>query len=326
MIRRRECVTLLGGAAAWPLAARGQQAGMPVIGFLNSASASNYTHPVAAFRRGLSEAGYVEDRNVRVEYRWAEGRYDQLPALVADLVRRRVAVISAFGVPSVLAAKNGSMMIPIVFSAAVDPVGIGLVASLSRPGGNVTGITNLNWEVGPKRVELLHEAVPTVTVMAGLVNPANPSAGAISREGEAAAHSLGLEFHVLYASTEREVEEAFASLRQLRAGGLVVGPDPFFNTRIELLGGLALHHAVPAIYTYPEFAAAGGLMSYGGSITDNYRLVGIYTGRILKGEKPADLPVQQGTKIELIINLKTAKALGINLPLTLLAFANEVIE
>ena len=326
MILRRDFITLLGGAASWPLAARAQPSAMPVIGFLNSASASEYARPVAAFRRGLSEAGYVEGRNVLVEYRWAEGHYDQLPALAADLVRRKVAVIVAGGGPSALAAKTGSMTIPIVFSTAADPVEIGLVASMSRPSGNVTGIRNLNLEAWPKRVELLHEAVPTAIIMAELANPANPNAGAISRETQAAAHSLGLQFHVLYASTEPEVEGAFASLRQLRAGGLVIDPDPFFNARSELLGDLALRHAVPAIYQYPEFVAAGGLMSYGGSITDNYRLVGIYTGRILRGEKPADLPVQQASKIELIINLKTAKALGISLPFTLLALANEVIE
>ena len=325
-LRRRDFIAGLGGAAAWPLTARAQQAAVPTIGILDARSPERSANSLAAFRKGLSEIGFVEGRNVLVEYRWAEGHYDQLPALTADLVRRKVAVIVAGGGPSALAAKTGSMTIPIVFSTAADPVEIGLVASMSRPGGNVTGVINLNVEVGPKRVELLHEAVPTATIMAGLANPANPNATAISREKQAVAHSLGLEFHVLYASTEREVEEAFASLRQLRAGGLVIDPDPFFNTRSELLGGLALRHAVPAIYQYPEFTAAGGLMSYGGSLTDDYRLVGIYTGRILKGEKPADLPVQQASKIELIINLKTAKALGISLPFTLLALANEVIE
>jgi putative tryptophan/tyrosine transport system substrate-binding protein len=325
-VRRREFIAAVGGAAAWPLAARAQLGTVPVIGFLNTASASNYTRPVAAFRRGLSEAGYVEGRNVLVEYRWAEGHYDQLPALVADLVRRRVAVIVAGGGPSARAAKAGGMTIPIVFSAAFDPVDIGLVASLNRPGGNVTGVTDLNMEIGRKRVQLLHEAVPTATIMAGLLNPANANAGAVSREAEGAAHSLGLQFHVLPASTEREIEGAFASLRQLRVGGLVILPDAFFNSRSEMLGDLALRHTVPAIYTYPEFAAAGGLMSYGGSITDNYRLVGIYTGCILKGEKPADLPVQQSTKIDLVINLKTAKALGLTIPETLLATADEVIQ
>ena len=299
---------------------------MPIIGFLDSGSPPAFADRVAAFHRGLGETGYVEGRDVLVEYRWAEGHYDRLPALAADLVRRKVAVIVAGGGPSALAAKTGSMTIPIVFSTAADPVEIGLVTSMSRPGGNVTGIRNLNVEAWPKRLELLHEAVPTAIIMAELANPANPNAGAISRERQAAAHSLGLEFHVLYASTEREIEGAFASLRQLRAGGLVIDPDPFFNARSELLGDLALRHAVPAIYQYPEFVAAGGLMSYGGSITDNYRLVGIYTGRILKGEKPADLPVQQASKVQLIINLKTAKALGISLPLTLIARANEVIE
>jgi len=326
LLRRRDFIAGLSGAAAWPVAARAQQAAVPTIGILDARSPERSANSLAAFRKGLSEIGFVEGRNVLVEYRWAEGHYDQLPALTADLVRRKVAVIVAGGGPSALAAKTGSMTIPIVFSAGVDPVEIGLVASMSRPGSNVTGIINLNVEVGPKRVELLHKAVPTATIMAGLANPANPNATAISREKQAVAHSLGLEFHVLYASTEREVEGAFASLRQLRAGGLVIDPDPFFNIRSELLGGLALRHAVPAIYQYPEFTAAGGLMSYGGSLTDDYRLVGIYTGRILRGEKPADLPVQQASKIELIINLKTAKALGINLPFTLLALANEVIE
>jgi putative ABC transport system substrate-binding protein len=292
MIRRRETIMVLGGVAAWPILARAQQLAMPVIGFLNSASASEYARPIAAFRRGLSEAGYVEGRNVLVEYRWAEGHYDQLPALAADLIRRKVAVIVAGGGPSAVAAKIESMTIPIVFSTAADPVEIGLVASMSRPSGNITGIRNLNVEAWPK-IELLHEAVPAAIIMAELANPANPNVEAISRERQAAAHSLGLEFHVLFASTEREVEGAFASLRQLRAGGLVIDPDPFFNARSELLGHLALRHAVPAVYQYPEFVAAGGLMSYGGSSTDNYRLVGIYTGRILKGEKPADLPVQQ---------------------------------
>ena len=324
-LRRRESIAGLG-AAAWPLAARAQQRAMPVIGFLNSASASEYAGPIAAFRRGLSETGYVEGRNVLVEYRWAEGHYDQLPALAADLVRHKVAVIVAGGGPSAVAARAGSMTIPIVFSTAADPVEIGLVASMSRPSGNVTGIRNLNLEAWPKRVELLHEAVPAATIIAELTNPANPNAGAISKERQAAAHSLGLEFHVLYASTEREIEGAFASLRQIRAGGLVIDPDPFFNARSELLGDLALRHAVPAIYQYPEFVAAGGLMSYGGSITDNYRLVGVYTGRILKGEKPADLPVQQASKVQLFINIKTAKALGISLPLTLIVRADQVIE
>ena len=326
-LRRREFIAALGGAAAaWPLATRAQRPAMPIIGFLDSGSPAASADRVAAFHRGLGETGHVEGRNVLVEYRWAEGHYDQLPALAADLVKRKVAVIVAGGGPSAVAAMTESMAIPIVFSTAADPVEIGLVASMSRPGGNVTGIINLNVEVGPKRVELLHEAVPTAIVMAELTNPANPNAGVISKQRQAAAHSLGLEFHVLYASTEREVEGAFASLRQHRAGGLVIDPDPFFNTRSELLGGLALRHAVPAIYQYPEFTAAGGLMSYGGSLTDDYRLVGIYTGRILKGEKPADLPVQQASKVQLIINLKTAKALDISLPLTLIARADEVIE
>jgi putative tryptophan/tyrosine transport system substrate-binding protein len=324
-MRRREFITLLGSAAAaWPLAARAQQPRMPVVGFLNSASAQGYARPVAAFRQGLSETGYVEGRSVLIEYRWAGGHYDRLPGLAADLVGRRVAVIAG---NAGVAAKAATAEIPIVFSTPGDPIEIGLVASLSRPGGNLTGVTNLNVEVGPKRLELLHEAVPKATIMAVLVNPIGPNYSETRpRNMQAAAHALGLALHVLHASVEREVEAAFESLAQLGAGGLVIDPDPFFNIRSELLAALALRHAAPAIYQYPEFAVAGGLMSYGGSLTDNYRLVGIYTGRILKGEKPADLPVQQSTKIELIINLKTAKALGFAVPQTLRALANEVIE
>jgi putative ABC transport system substrate-binding protein len=298
---------------------------MPVIGFLNTASPDLWDGPLRAFHQGLSDTGYVEGRNVAIEYRWADGQNDRLPALAADLVRRQVTVIAANG-PAVPPAKAATATIPIVFLTGVDPVGAGLVASLSRPGGNLTGVVNLNVELGPKRLELLHELVPTATIMALLVNPTNPNAETVSRNLQAAARTLGLQTHVLQPSTERDFDTVFATLVQLRAGALVIGPDPFFISRSEQLAALAIRHAVPTISQFREFAAAGGLMSYGASITDSFRTVGVYTGRILKGEKPADLPVQQSTKAELIINLKTAKALGITVPLPLLGRADEVIE
>jgi putative ABC transport system substrate-binding protein len=327
-IRRRQFITLLAGAtAAWPLAARAQRS-MPVIGFLSSASPDVYGIRLRAFHQGLKETGYIEGQNVAVEYRWAEGQNDRLPALAGELVQHQVSVIAAAGgTPGAVAAKNATATIPIVFGVAVDPVEVGLVASLNRPGGNLTGVTNLNVEVAPKRLELLHEVVPSATIVTLLVNPTSPSiAEPFSRATQAAATALGLQLHILEARSESDFDMVFARLLQLRAGGLVIMPDVFFNARSEQLAALSLRYAVPAVYHYREFAAAGGLMSYGSNETDYYRLVGIYVGRILKGEKPGDLPVQRSTKIDLIINLKTAKALGVTVPLPLLGRADEVIE
>ena len=279
-----------------------------------------------AFHHGLRGTGHVEGENVAIEYRWAENQNDRLPALAADLVRRQVAVIAANSTPAALAAKAATATIPIVFSTAADPVQLGLVGSLSRPGGNMTGVTTLGVEVVPKRLELLHELVPTTT-MALLVNPTSPALSeSTTRDVQAAARARGLEIHVLHASTELDFDTVFATLVQLRIGGLVIGPDTFFTSRAEALGALALRHRIPAIYQFPEFTAAGGLMSYGGSLADAYRQGGVYVGRILKGEKPADLPVQQFTKVELIINLKTARALGLTVPLPLSGRADELIE
>jgi len=327
-MRRREVITLLGGAAAaWPLAARAQQPPMPVLGLLSSRSAGDAPQLLAAIRQGLKDTGFVEGQNVTIEYRFAENQNERLPALATDLVHRRVAVIVATATPAALVAKAATSTIPIVFTTAADPVRIGLVASLNRPGGNVTGVTALEVETASKRLELLHELIPTARVIALLVNPANPAiAETESREMLAAAHTLGLELHVLNATAEGEFDAAVANAMQLRADGLVIGTDAMFTGRSERLAKLALDHAVPAVYESRPFVVAGGLLSYGADLTDAYRLAGTYTGRILKGENPSDLPVQQSSKVELIINLKTAKALGITVPLTLLGRADEVIE
>jgi putative ABC transport system substrate-binding protein len=298
---------------------------MPVIGFLNGATAARYVPFAAAFCRGLSELGYIEGRNVAIEYRWADDHYDRLPALAADLIRRQVIVIAA-NTPAAPVAKATTTAIPIVFVTAGDPVAAGLVDSLNRPGGNLTGVSLLNVEIGPKQLQLLHELVPTATIMALLINPNNPTAETQTRDMQAAARTLGLQLYVLHASTERDFDPAFATLVQLRAGALVIGSDGLLVNRSEQLAALALRHAVPAIFLYRQFAEAGGLITYGASLADAYRLVGIYTGRILNGEKPANLPVQQATKVELIINLKTAKALGLTVPVPLLGRADEAIE
>jgi putative tryptophan/tyrosine transport system substrate-binding protein len=326
-IGRRKFLATLGGAAAWPFAARAQQPVMPVIGFLNGGSREGYVPFVAAFRQGLKDAGYVEGQNVTIEYRWAEGQYDRLPSLAAELLQHKVTVIAATSTPAALAAKAATSTVPIVFSTGGDPVKLGLVASLRRPGGNVTGATQLSVEVGPKRLELARELFPGATTFALLVNPANPVAATVSKDLEAVADTLGVRLHVLHASTEADLETAFATAAQLRAAALVIsGPDPWLVSHAAQLGALALRHSVPAIYQFREFAAAGGLMSYSGSNTETYRLAGLYAGRILKGEKPADLPVQQATKVELYINLKTAKTLGITVPLPLSGRADELIE
>jgi len=328
-MRRRDFIrVVIGSAVASPLAALAQQPAMPVVGFLSSASPDLYVTRLNAFRQGLKEAGYVEGQNVAIEYRWADGQNDRLPTMAADLVRRQVAVIATPGsTPAALAAQAATTTIPIVFSIGGDPVQFGLVASLNRPGGNLTGGTFLSIEVGPKRLELLHELVPMATVVGLLVNPTNPNlAEPTTKNLRAAAHTLGLQLHILNASTDRDFDTVFATLIQLQLGALVIGADPFFSSRLEQLAALTVRHAVPTVYQTREFTAAGGLMSYGASFTDAFRAAGVYTGRILKGDKPADLPVQQLVKVELIINRKTAKALGLTVPPALLARANEVIE
>jgi putative ABC transport system substrate-binding protein len=324
-MRRREFITLLGGAAAWPLAGRAQQPAMPLVAFLNSGSPDGYAPMVAAFHQGLKETGYVEGQNVAVEYRWAGGQYDRVPAMALELLGRQVAVIAA-NTPGVQAIKAAITTIPIVFTTPSDPVQIGLVASLSRPGGNVTGVTQMHVEIAPKRLGLAHELAPTATTIGVLVNPANPLTETLLRDLQGAARILGVQLHVLHASTEPDFDKVFAALVRQRLTALVISTDSFFVSRAEQLGALALRNAVPAILQDRPFVAAGGLMSYGGSTPESYRLAGVYTGRILKGEKPADLPVQQPTKFELVINLKTAKALGLTIPPTLLALADDVIE
>jgi putative tryptophan/tyrosine transport system substrate-binding protein len=330
-MKRRAFLVLLAGAAAasilCPLAARAQQSAIPVIGFLNSSSPDADGERVRAYRRGLSETGYVEGRNVTIEYRWADGQNDRLPSMAVDLVRRGVNVIVTGGTPATLAAKAATTTIPIVFILSTDPVAAGLVASLNRPGGNVTGVTGLNVELAPKKLELLHELLPSATTLALLVNPTNPIAAENqSRTVAAAARTLGLQVHILHSSTEGDFDSVFARFAQTSAGALVIGSDLLFTSRSERLAALGLRHAVPSIYQFREFAEAGGLMSYGGSITDWGHQAGIQTGRILAGAKPADLPVHQATKLELFINLKTAKALGVEVPATLLARADEVME
>jgi ABC-type uncharacterized transport system substrate-binding protein len=328
-MKRREFFLLLGGAAAaWPLATRAQQPAMPVIGFLNAASPQGYPRPLSAFLKGLGEAGYVDGQNVAIQYRWAEGHNDRLPAMAADLVQSQVTVIAATSTPAALAAKAATSSIPIVFETGGDPIRLGLVASLNRPGDNVTGAASLAVEViAAKGLEFLHELIPAARVVGLLVNPTNPAAAEPQeREVLAGARKLGLEVHVLNAGTEADFDVAFAKLVELRAAGLMISADAFFTSHSEQLAALAVRYAVPTVYTRREFTLAGGLLTYGSDITDSYRLAGIYTGRILGGDKPADLPVQLATKVELIINLKAARALGISVPLPILGRADEVIE
>jgi putative ABC transport system substrate-binding protein len=326
-MRRREFITLVSGAAAWSVAAHAQQPDkMPVIGFLGASSAEAYESRLGSFRRGLNEMGFAEGQNIAIEYRWAGGQYGLLPVLATQLVQRQVAVIVAGGgTPAAVAATAATKTIPIVFAVAVDPVAAGLVPSLNKPGGNVTG--NMNVEIGPKRLELLKELLPSLTSIAVLVNPTNSVVTEPFLRGvQAAGSALKIELHVLNASTEAEINEAFKRVVQLRAGALIVSTDVFFNSQSKLLGTLSVQHAVAAVYQYHPFVEAGGLLSYGGDDTEYYHLAGVYAGKILKGEKPNDLPVQQSTKVELIINLKTAKALGIHVPNTIIGRADEVIE
>jgi putative tryptophan/tyrosine transport system substrate-binding protein len=328
-MRRRAFISLLGGAAAWPLAVSAQQSAMPVIGFLNGQSAQAYAPAVASFRRGLNEAGYVEGQNVAIEYRWAEGRVDRLPPLAADLVRRQVAVIAATGGNnSALVAMQATSTIPIVFTSSDNPIERGLVASINRPGGNVTGVSWFNAELGPKRLGLLHELVPNATIVALLINSNSPESVRQPAELQDAARAIGLQLVVLTATTTGEIDTAFTTMVQNRVGALLVGSDPFFGTRREQIIELAAHHAIPTIYAQGgrEVALAGGLMNYGNSLADAYRRAGIQTGRILKGAKPSELPVDQATKFELYINLKTAKSLGLTVPPGLLIAADELIE
>jgi putative tryptophan/tyrosine transport system substrate-binding protein len=326
MMKRREFITLLGGAATWPLAARAQQPAVPVIGFLHAAFPRGFTEAVAGFRQGLGETGYVEGRNVTIEYRWAEGQYDRLPALAADLDRRQVAVVFASSPPAVRVVKAENSMLPIVFAMGEDPIKEGLVTSLSRPGGNVTGFSWFSNQLFGKRLALLSEIVPNAAVLALLVNPNNPNADPDTKEAQLAAGQLGRQLQVLTAGTEGDIETAFTAMVQRQVGAVAVGVDGFFLDRREQLVALAARHAIPAIFDRRQYPDSGGLMSYGANQVDSWRQGGIYVGRILKGEKPGDLPVQQSTKFEFVINLKTARTLGLDIPPTVVARADEVIE
>jgi ABC-type uncharacterized transport system substrate-binding protein len=327
-MRRRDFTAGLGVGAVWPLFALADPPVLvPLVGFLNSQSASDYQRQLAAFRDALAEAGYVDGQNVNIEYRWADNHTDRLPAMMAELVNKKASVIAATSTPAALAAKAADTKIPIVFETAFDPIELGLVTNLNKPGENVTGVTQLNSLVTPKRLELLHELVPRASVIALLVNPTNPAlAGTETNEAMSAAKGFGVTLHVLNASTEGDFEGTFAKLTELGAGGLVIGADPLFTSRSARLGEIAARHVMPAVFENRSFAAAGGLASYGGNLIDSYQLTGTYVARILKGERPADLPVQQGTKLELFINARSVKALGITVPLPLLGRADEVIE
>jgi len=325
-LRRREFVAGLGGAAAWPLVARAQKSAIPAIGYLNLGSPESDAPRLTGLRRGLNQAGYVEGRNFVIEYRWAANQADRLPALAAELVQLQVAVIVVAGTPAALAAKAATNRIPIVFAVGADPVQLGLVASLNRPGSNLTGFNSLVNEIGAKGLALLHELVPSAATIGLLENPDNPISELTTRDVLAAAPVIGLKVQTLKAGTDREIDAAFASVAQPRTGALLIGPDPLFNSRIEQIVALAARHAIPTMHSNREFVVAGGLISYGDSLTEALRQVGLYTGRILKGERPVDLPVQQSTKLGLIINLKTAKALGLQVPYKLLAIADEIIE
>ena len=327
-MNKREFIWLLGGAVAgWPVSVHAQQAAIPVVGFLNSQSAQNYQRQLAAFLDGLAEAGYVDGRNVKIEYRWADNHSDRLPGMMADLMDKKVAVIAATSTPAALAAKAAGTTIPIVFEIGYDPIRLGLVTNLNKPDGNITGVTQLNALVTPKRLELLHELVPKAEVVGLLVNPTNPILSETEINGaKSAAHNFSITLHVLNATNEGEFEGVFAKLIEIGARGLVVGADPLFVSRSARLGDLAARHSIPAVFENRSFAAAGGLASYGSDAIDSYRLTGVYVARVLKGEKPVDLPVQQGTKLQLVINARAASALGIVVPLPLSGRADELIE
>ena len=326
-VRRREFITLLGGvAAAWPLAARAQQSAMPVVGFLNTGSPEPLRGQIAAFHDGMKQAGFIERQNFAIEYRWAEGQYDRLPALVADLIQRPVTILVAAPTPSALAAKAATSTLPVVFVSGVDPVKFGLVASLNRPGGNVTGVSFFTTALETKRLGLLHELLPQARVLAALINPNNPAAENQSKELTEAGRAIGVQLHLVNAASETDFDAVFAKLAQQNIGGLLISGDAFFNSRRAQLVAMAARHAVPTMYEWREFAHAGGLISYGTSSAEAYRQAGIYAARILNGTKPADLPVMQSTRFELVINLKTVKALGLTVPSGVLAIADEVIE